>query len=137
MTLTMVLLFAVSAPAQTAAEQLQKGIYEQESAGDLDAAIQIYRQILGSNPSDRKLAAQAQFRLFQALLQKGDFDGAQQELLNLSINFQEYRELIISMAGRTRGGTVIGASGIAPDSPPHRRWRVPGSASPDCGRKHC
>jgi len=102
--LTGVLLFAVSAAAQTAAEQLQKGIYEQESAGDLDAAIQIYRQILSSNPSDRKLAAQAQFRLFQALLQKGDFNGAQQELQNLSINFQEYRELIASMAGRTGGG---------------------------------
>jgi len=108
-TLMIVLLPAASAFAQTASEQLQKGIYTQETLGDLDAAIQIYRQIVSSNPSQRALAAQAQFRLFQALMQKGDFNNASQELQNLAMNYSDYRELIMSMAdarGRSHGPKV-------------------------------
>ena len=98
------LLPATSALAQSVAEQLQKGIYSQEAEGDLDAAIQIFRQILSSNPSQRNLAAQAQFHLFQALLQKGDLNAAQQEFQNLALNYSDYRTLIMSMAGNGRGG---------------------------------
>jgi len=41
-------LIAASAAAQTAAELMQRGIYTQETAGDADGAIQIYRQVIGS-----------------------------------------------------------------------------------------
>ena len=37
-------LLAFECPAQAPAELLQKGIYLQETAGDLDGALQIYRQ---------------------------------------------------------------------------------------------
>ena len=50
---------------------MQKAIYTQETTGDVDSAIQMYRRILAAAPP-RQLAAQAQFRLAQALLQKGD-----------------------------------------------------------------
>jgi hypothetical protein len=36
-------LTVVASYGQTAAEQMQKGIYTQETAGDLDGAIAIYR----------------------------------------------------------------------------------------------
>lgn len=55
----------------TAAELLQKGIYAQETAGDLDGAIKIYHQIVDSHPTQREIAAQAQYRLGMTLLEKG------------------------------------------------------------------
>ena len=51
------LLTVMTGYAQTAAEQMQKGIYTQESAGDLDGAIAIYRQIVNSGSSPRDTAA--------------------------------------------------------------------------------
>jgi hypothetical protein len=62
--------------AQPVAEQLQRGIYEQQTAGDLDNAIRTYRQILASRPIQRVYAAQAQTYLAQALLQEGAVPGA-------------------------------------------------------------
>lgn len=87
--------------AQTVTEQMQKAIYAQETEGDLDGAIQIYRQILTSGPS-RQLAAQAQFRLAQALLQKGDLQNAASEFQILSRSYPEYKDLIASMASQMR-----------------------------------
>ena len=56
---------------QSVAELLEKGIYTQETIGNLDGAIQIYRQILKSAPKQREYAAQAQYRLTECLLGKG------------------------------------------------------------------
>jgi hypothetical protein len=102
-----VLLAAIPGAAQTAAELLQKGIYAQETSGDLDAAIQIYRQIVNSAPSQREIAAQAQYRLAQALLQKGDLTEASREFERLARDYAEYRNLVSSLSapgGRGRGG---------------------------------
>jgi hypothetical protein len=98
-----VALSALPGSAQSAAEQLQKGIYAQQTAGDLDAAIQIFRQIVASNPTERAIAAQAQMHLAQALLQKGDLDGAAREFNTLAANYSEFREMLANMAGRVSG----------------------------------
>ena len=66
---------ALPSLAQSVEEQLQRGIYTQQTAGDLDSAIRIFRQIIASNPTRKVYAAQAQVHLAQALLQKGDLDG--------------------------------------------------------------
>ena len=42
---------------QTAAEELQKGIFTQETAGDPDGAIDIYRQIVNTGSTPREIAA--------------------------------------------------------------------------------
>jgi len=89
--------------AQSAAEQMQKAIYHQQTDGDLDAAIQGYRQIINSSPADRKVAAMAQFRLAQALLQKGELQEAAREFQALS-NYPEYKTVIAAMAGRIDNG---------------------------------
>jgi tetratricopeptide (TPR) repeat protein len=93
-----------SAQTETASDQLQKAIYTHETMGDLDAAIQSYRQIVASNPGNRAVAVQAQYKLFQALMQKGDFNGAQIELQKLVISYPDDREFIMSLAGRMRRG---------------------------------
>jgi hypothetical protein len=98
------LLAATPGAAQTVAEQMQKAIYQQETVGDLDAAIGIYRQILSSAPADRSQAAQAQYRLAQALLQKGDLDEAAREFQALA-NHSEYKDMIAALAGRVRSAS--------------------------------
>jgi tetratricopeptide (TPR) repeat protein len=86
--------------AQTTTELLQKGIYAQETEGNLDNAILIYRQIVNSAPSQRDLAAQAQFRLAQALLQKGDLTSAAQEFDKLATDYSDYRNLVGSLSAQ-------------------------------------
>jgi hypothetical protein len=89
-----VLLLAGSANAQSAADLLQKGIHAQETVGDLDGAIQIFRQVVASPGSNKQLAAQAQYQLVLCLLQKGDRPGAGQELQLLEKNFADQPDLI-------------------------------------------
>ncbi len=86
--------------AQTTTELLQKGIYTQETEGNLDNAILIYRQIVNSAPSQRDLAAQAQFRLAQALLQKGDLTSAAQEFDKLARDYSDYRNLVSTLSAQ-------------------------------------
>ena len=58
--------------AQSVAQLLEKGIYAEETVGDLDAAIQIYRQILTARVAPRDIVAQAQFHLTESLRRKGE-----------------------------------------------------------------
>jgi tetratricopeptide (TPR) repeat protein len=97
------LVAAVPCFGQTAAELLQKGIYAQETEGNLDNAILIYRQIVNSAPSQRDVAAQAQYRLAQALLQKGNLTEASREFERLARDYADYSSLVSSAAGQMRG----------------------------------
>lgn len=123
-----VMLLAMPGAAQSAAEQLQKGVYLQQTAGDLDSAIQIFRQIVASNPAERVFAAQAQMHLAQALLQKGDLNAAATEFGVLAANFGEFHEMVAAMAKQMAGvqqgrtfskGTVFLSQG-EPDRYQHR-----------------
>ncbi len=100
-------LTVITVYAQTAAEQMQKGIYTQETAGDLDGAIAIYRQIVNSGNSPRDIAAQAQYRLAQSLLQKGDLSNASQEFEKLARSYADYGKLVSSLASTARGNTTF------------------------------
>jgi len=105
------LLAAVPVSAQTTAELLQKGIYAQETEGNLDNAILIYRQIVNSAPAQRNLAAQAQYRLAQALLQKGDLATASKEFERLARDYADYGSLVSSLAGQIRPSVRGGGRG--------------------------
>ncbi|HLH44428.1 MAG TPA: DUF6152 family protein [Bryobacteraceae bacterium] len=100
-----VLLAVIPCFGQTAAELLQKGIYAQETEGNLDNAILIYRQIVNSAPPQRDVAAQAQYRLGQALLQKGNLTEASREFERLARDYADYGSLVSSLAGQMRPGT--------------------------------
>jgi hypothetical protein len=97
-----IVLAAVPVAAQSASELLQKGIYTQDTVGDLDGAIQIYRQIISSSPSQHEIAAEAQYRLAQALIRKGDLTGAALEFQTLARDYSEYQALISRMAAPAR-----------------------------------
>jgi len=98
--------------AQTAAEQLQKGIFAEQAQGKLDDAITIYRQLANSALPQRDVAAQAQYRLALALLQKGDLTGASVEMQRLAQNYADYRTLISGLAARASHAGVL-APGVA------------------------
>src|SRR5215469_15395064 len=106
-----VLLAAIPVTAQTTAELLQKGIYAQETEGNLDNAILIYRQIVNSAPAQRDLAAQAQYRLAQALLQKGDLATASKEFERLARDYAEYGNLVSALAAQMRPSVLAGGRG--------------------------
>ena len=67
----------VFAQKPTTSELLQKGIYLQETVGDLEGAIKIYKQVVGMTEESRANAAQAEYRLGVCLQKKGQ----QQEAL--------------------------------------------------------
>lgn len=90
---------AAADSASSIAEQLAKGVYAQDTAGDFDEAVRIYRQVLVSLPQ-RPQAAQAQYRLAQTLLQKGDLNGAAAEFQKLAASYPEYGDYIASMSRR-------------------------------------
>lgn len=85
---------------QSVAELLQKGIYTQNTIGNLDGAIQIYRQIIASAPNQREYAAQAQYQLIDCLIRKGDIRGAVQEFNVLARTYPERYDLTNSIAQR-------------------------------------
>jgi hypothetical protein len=107
-----------SAPAQTEQQRLsealrmQRATFNQNAAGNLDAAIEIYREVAGPGTADRALAAEAQYRLSQALLQKGDLAGSSEELVRLSSNFPDQAERISRLAGGS--GPRAGAAPARP-----------------------
>src|SRR5436309_960979 len=90
---------AATGDAQPVGQLLQRGIYNQETAGDLDAAIQIYRQLVSA--PDRAIGAQAQFRLIESLLAKGDLAAAGQEFGKLARDFAD-SPLVKTMGARVK-----------------------------------
>jgi tetratricopeptide (TPR) repeat protein len=86
-------LLAMQGSAQTAAELLQKAIFTEQSTGDVDGAVKIFRQIVASNPQ-RVIAAQAQYLLVQALMRKNDLGEAAKELGKLAHDYPDYKDLV-------------------------------------------
>jgi uncharacterized protein len=90
------LLLAAGSPAlaQSASELLQKGIYTQETLGDLDGAIKIYKQLLAQAKGARVYAAQAQYRLARCYLAKGQSAEAVEAFKELIRDYPEQKELV-------------------------------------------
>lgn len=105
--LVAVLLLGAPANAQSAAELLQKGIHAQETVGDVDGAIQIFRQVAASATANKVLAAQAQYQLVVCMLQKGDRGAARKELDLLSRNFPDQADLVTKARKLVPGGDTL------------------------------
>jgi hypothetical protein len=101
------LLVAATAGAQSGADLLQKGIYTQETLGDLDGAVGIYRQITASTAAPKQLAAQAQYQLVLCMLQKGDRTAASREFDLLTRNFPDQQDLIAKARKLIPGASTL------------------------------
>src|ERR1035438_5071236 len=93
--------------AQSAADLLQKGIYAQETMGDLDGAIKSYRQVLTSYPANKQIAAQAQYQLVLCMVQKGDRAAAAREFDALARNYPDQAEFINKARKLVPAGAAI------------------------------
>lgn len=77
-----------------AAELLEKGIYTEETKGELEAASRIYQQIIDDATAERSLAAQAQLRLGLCQLKLGNKPQAISALERLTQEFPDKDKLM-------------------------------------------
>jgi len=85
---------ATMARGQVASELLEKGIYTEETKGELKAASQIYQQIVDDPVADRSLVAQAQLRLGLCELKLGNKPRAISALERLTQEFPDKDKLL-------------------------------------------
>ena len=88
--------YAQTAPATSPSpsELLEKGIYNEETKGDLDSAITIYQQVVAEANANQSLAAQAQLRLGQCYLKKGRTTEATAAFEKLIHDFPNEKEFV-------------------------------------------
>ena len=82
-----------AAPVPTS-ELLEKGIYTEETKGDVEGAIAIYQQLVAEAKAGQSLAAQAQFRLGQCFLKKNRAAEATAAFEKLIADFPDEKELV-------------------------------------------
>src|SRR5258708_9061104 len=92
--MTLILFAAETACAASATELLEKGIYTEETKGELQAASRIYQQILDDPNADRGLVAQAQLRLGLCELKLGNKPQAMSALERLTQEFPDKDKLL-------------------------------------------
>ncbi|PHR96098.1 MAG: hypothetical protein COA78_29140 [Blastopirellula sp.] len=85
---TALLCHSVSA-VDTPSNLLEKGIYTEETVGDLDKAIKIYEQIISQSKANRKFVAQAQLRLGKCLVKQGKKKEAEKVFRKLVSQFKD------------------------------------------------
>ena len=96
---------AHSAEAASPSELLEKGIYSQETKGDLDAAIALYQQVVSEAKDATALAAQAEYRLGVCYYKKKDFAKASATFEKLVKDYPEQKDLV-KLASEYLAGAV-------------------------------
>ncbi len=83
--------------ADSPSDLLQKGIYTEETVGDLDKAIKIYEKIIAEAKANRRFVARAQLRLGKCLSKQGKKEEAEkafQELIDRFKDSPDQKELV-------------------------------------------
>lgn len=83
-----------AAMADSVSEMLEKGIYTEQTVGDLDKAISIYEKVIAEAKAGHLLAAQAQFQIGQCLLKKGKKAEATAAFEKLVRDFPDAKDLV-------------------------------------------
>lgn len=99
---------AHGAMAASVSELLEKGIYTEETVGNLDQAITIYEKVVAEAKANQSLAAQAQFRLGQCLLKQGKKAEATAAFQKLISGFPGEKELVAKARQFVPGGLPLG-----------------------------
>jgi hypothetical protein len=116
---------AIAAAAQPASDLLQSGIYAQETLGDLDAAIHIYRQILTAGVKLRLYSGQAQYRLGICLQRKGDLAGAAKAFETVVKLYPDQRELAARARENLPSDNSLLPSPWSKTEVSEYRWSIP------------
>jgi len=100
----------VAAGAESVGVLLRKGIYQEETVGDLDAAMKIYQGIVANEKANRPHVAQAKFRLGMCHVKKGEKEKAFGMFAGLIKEFPGQAKLVEQARGR------LAALGHVPES---------------------
>lgn len=98
----------VVAASASPSELLEKGIYSEETKGDLDAAIVIYQQVVSEVKAGQSLAAQAQYRLAQCYLKKNKTAEANAAFEKLIHDYPGEKDLVAKAREHVPGDLVLG-----------------------------
>ncbi len=88
---------------------LEKGIYSEESKGDLDGAMKLYEQVVSESKTGQAVAAQAQYRLGVCYYKKKDFSHATEAFDKLLKDYPDQKDWV----NRARE-YLVGAAALAP-----------------------
>ena len=92
---------------QSISALLEKGIYSEQSKGDLDAAMKLYEQILAEAKGNQALAAQAQYRLGVCYYKKKQYTQASAAFEKLIADYPEQKELVAQANQYLSGATGL------------------------------
>ncbi len=99
---------AVRAVTESPSELLEKGIYAEETKGDVDSAIAIYQQLVAEHDVNQSLAAQAQFHLGQCYLKKNRADQATAAFQKLIHDYPNETNLVARAREHLPSGLTLG-----------------------------
>jgi tetratricopeptide (TPR) repeat protein len=80
--------------AASLSELLEKGIYSEETKGDLEGAMKLYEQIVAEGKDGQAVAAQAQYRLGVCYYKKKNYTKATSIFEKLVKDFPEQKDLV-------------------------------------------
>ncbi|MBL7221178.1 MAG: DUF4019 domain-containing protein [Phycisphaerae bacterium] len=90
----MTMLALQTAYAESPAMLLEKGVFAEETKGDIDAAIKIYKQIIDNAKANRKHVAQAHYRLGACLVKQKQYTKATPVLREFIARFPKETKLV-------------------------------------------
>jgi hypothetical protein len=97
-----------AARANSISELLEKGIYTEETVGDLDRAIAIYEKVVAEAKAGYRSAAVAQFHIGQCLLKKGKQAEAKAAFAKLIADFPDAKDLVAEARKHVPAGLPLG-----------------------------
>lgn len=98
---------ALAAEAASPSDLLEQGIYAQETKGDLDAAVQLYEQVVKEAKAGQALAAQAQYRLGVCLYKQKNYPAATAAFEKLVKDYPDQKELVRLANDYLAGATTL------------------------------
>ena len=116
---------AAGSDAQPVAVMLEQGIYQEETAGNLEAAAKTYRQIVEQAAFGRSLVAQALARLAALEVRQKQLDEARQTIERLKTEYPEQKEIIAkaeSLVARHGQKSARRSERTSVDSSAHERY---------------
>ncbi|MFA6133824.1 MAG: DUF4019 domain-containing protein [Phycisphaerae bacterium] len=93
--------------AESPSTLLERGIYQEQTTGDIDAAIAAYKQIVDDNKANRPIIAQAYLRLGNCYMKKGNNHEAMLTFQTLISVFSDQKDVVTQAKERleaARGG---------------------------------
>ena len=90
------MLICAAARAEEASVLLEAGVYAEEVVGDLDKAIETYRQVIADAKANRRYVAEAHYRLGKCLLAKGEKEKARERFALVTARYPDQEALVRS-----------------------------------------